>query len=77
MSPAREMATYFSSQTRRQEVLSAGVGVENMRLKWICTNKQCEGKPDEIVPIRQPYVFKYLANELAGMGIKMQCKVSA
>mmetsp|Transcript_16203 Transcript_16203/g.33248 ORF Transcript_16203/g.33248 Transcript_16203/m.33248 type:complete len:1176 (+) Transcript_16203:220-3747(+) len=73
----RRCGGVLTPQTRRQEVLSAGGSSDQMRLKWICTSKECQGKQDEIVPIRQPYVFKYLANELAGMGIKMRCEVSA
>lgn len=29
-----------------------------------------------VQPVNLPYVFRYLANELAGMGIKMSLKLS-
>lgn len=78
----RRCGDLLSPTTEKSSVLSAGQGLlqamSGARLRVFCRNPMCidkserEGANDEMVePIVLPYVFRYLANELAGMNIKM------
>jgi DNA-directed RNA polymerase beta subunit len=37
-----------------------------------CRARECTGKPLQVVKAQLPYVFRYLANELYAMNIRMQ-----
>jgi len=77
----RRCGDLLSPSTERSTVLAAGkssISAGQTRLRVFCRNAKCrsqtqrEGANDEMVePIILPYVFRYLANELAGMNIKM------
>jgi DNA-directed RNA polymerase I subunit RPA2 len=80
----RRCGDLLSSTTEKSSVLAAGqsfmqaMSGSQARLRVFCRNPKClsetprEGANDEMVePIILPYVFRYLANELAGMNIKM------
>ena len=47
--------------------------IDNM----ICRSKECIGKPLQVVSTQLPYVFRYLANELFAMNIRMNLNVSS
>mmetsp|Transcript_1457 Transcript_1457/g.2214 ORF Transcript_1457/g.2214 Transcript_1457/m.2214 type:complete len:251 (-) Transcript_1457:11-763(-) len=79
----RRCGDLLSPSTEKSSVLSAGQSSQmhfnnsNSGLRVFCRNPKCryktgrEGANDEMVePITLPYVFRYLANELAGMNIK-------
>ena len=42
-----------------------------------CRSKECVGKPLQVVATQLPYVFRYLANELFAMNIRMNLTVSS
>jgi DNA-directed RNA polymerase I subunit RPA2 len=76
----------LSPTTERSAVLSTGQSAADAthkaRLRLYCRNAKCrdavkrEGASDESVePIILPYVYRYLANELAGMNIKMTLEI--
>ena len=77
----RRCGDLLSPTTERSTVLSAGqLAIEAMtkaRLRVFCRNPKCRdkttegGNDDMVEPIVLPYVYRYLANELAGMNIKM------
>jgi len=77
----RRCGDLLGPATERSSVLSAGQSAaeatNRARLRVYCRNPRCreataEGADDDAVePIALPYVFRYLANELAGMNIKM------
>ena len=76
----RRCGDLLSPTTERSTVLSAGqnAAVSKPRLRVYCRNTKCRGKTtregasdDMVEPIVLPYVYRYLANELAGMNIKM------
>jgi len=77
----RRCGDLLSPTTERSTVLSAGQlsseAVSKPGLRVYCRNPKCidktsEGGNDDMVePIALPYVYRYLANELAGMNIKM------
>ena len=41
-----------------------------------CRSKECVGKPLQVVKTQLPYVFRYLANELFAMNIRMNLNIS-
>jgi len=47
--------------------------VDNMT----CRSKECRNKPLQVVSTQLPYVFRYLANELFAMNIRMNLNVSS
>jgi DNA-directed RNA polymerase I subunit RPA2 len=76
----------LSPTTERNTVLSTGQGamesIHRAKLRVICRNPKCrdavdrEGANDEAIePIILPYVYRYLANELAAMNIKMTLEI--
>ena len=76
----------LSPTTERSTVLSTGQSASDVthkaRLRVYCRNAKCrdavtrEGANDECVePIVIPYVYRYLANELAGMNVKMTLEI--
>ena len=76
----------LSPTTERSAVLSTGQSAADAthkaRLRLYCRNAKCrdavkrEGASDESVePVILPYVYRYLANELAGMNIKMTLEI--
>ena len=42
-----------------------------------CRSRECVGKPLQVVATQLPYVFRYLANELFAMNIRMNLNVSS
>jgi DNA-directed RNA polymerase I subunit RPA2 len=84
----RRCGDLLSPTTEKSSVLSAGqTAIQAMqgtsRLRVFCRNAKCrdmtkrDGSNDEMVePIILPYVFRYLANELAGMNIKMTMEIN-
>ena len=82
----RRCGDLLSPSTERSAINAAGktgVSATNARLRVFCRNPKCrnvnssrEGANDDMVePIVLPYVFRYLANELAGMNIKMKLDI--
>jgi DNA-directed RNA polymerase I subunit RPA2 len=76
----RRCGDLLSPTTERSTVLGAGqnAATGKARLRVYCRNPKCRDAPsrpganDEMVePIILPYVFRYLANELSAMNIKM------
>lgn len=76
----------LSPTTERSTVLSAGQSVADAtnraRLRLFCRNPMCinavtreGGNDDSVEPIILPYVYRYLANELAGMNVKMKLEI--
>ena len=76
----------LSPTTERSTVLSAGQSVADAtnraRLRLFCRNPKCinavtreGGNDDSVEPIILPYVYRYLANELAGMNVKMKLEI--
>jgi DNA-directed RNA polymerase beta subunit len=43
----------------------------------ICRSKECINKPLQVVKTQLPYVFRYLANELFAMNIRMNLNMSS
>ena len=85
----RRCGDLLSPSTEKSSVLSAGQSSKmhfnnsNGGLRIFCRNPKCRyktgraGANDEMVePITLPYVFRYLANELAGMNIKMTMEIN-
>jgi DNA-directed RNA polymerase I subunit RPA2 len=85
----RRCGDLLSPTTEKSSVLTAGQSTmqamsgSQARLRVFCRNPKCrshsqrEGANDEMVePIILPYVFRYLANELAGMNIKMTMDIN-
>ena len=85
----RRCGDLLSPTTEKSSVLSAGQSAmqamsgSQARLRVFCRNPKCrdqtdrEGANDTMVePIILPYVFRYLANELAGMNIKMTMDIN-
>jgi DNA-directed RNA polymerase I subunit RPA2 len=70
--PATERSALASTSSIMNSSMSS-----RSRLRIFCRNPQCrentrDGADDEMVePIILPYVYRYLANELAAMNIKM------
>merc|ERR1712150_248842 len=69
--------------TERSKVLSSGQqsseALHKARLRTFCRNPAClktldreEASDEKVEPVILPYVFRYLANELAAMNIKMK-----
>jgi len=81
----RRCGDLLSPATERNTVTSAGQSAADATnkamLRVFCRNDLCrdktgEGSNDEAVePVVLPYVFRYLANELAAMGIKMTLNI--
>ena len=78
----RRCGDILSPTTERSSVLSAGQksswGGQIDKLRVFCRNPICrdqtvreDGNDPMVEPIVLPYVFRYLANELAGMNVKM------
>lgn len=76
----------LSPTTERSAVLSAGQSTADAtnraRLRLFCRNPKCinavtreGGNDDAVEPIILPYVYRYLANELAGMNVKMKLEI--
>jgi len=76
----------LSTTTERSTVLSAGQSAaeatHSAQLRLFCRNPKCadaiqrDGANDPCVePIVLPYVYRYLANELAGMNMKMTLEI--
>lgn len=85
----RRCGDLLSPTTEKSSVLTAGqtsvqaTAGNQARLRVFCRNPKCrdrssrEGANDDMVePIVLPYVFRYLANELAGMNIKMTMQIN-
>jgi DNA-directed RNA polymerase I subunit RPA2 len=85
----RRCGDLLSPTTEKSSVLTAGqtamqaMSGNQARLRVYCRNSKCrescerEGANDDMVePIILPYVFRYLANELAGMNIKMTMDIN-
>mmetsp|Transcript_15020 Transcript_15020/g.29919 ORF Transcript_15020/g.29919 Transcript_15020/m.29919 type:complete len:114 (+) Transcript_15020:2-343(+) len=76
----------LSPATERSTILSAGqkaVDASNRaHLRVFCRNAKCcnavegEANDDAVQPVILPYVYRYLANELAAMNIKMKMGIS-
>lgn len=84
----RRCGDLLSPSTQRSSVLSAGQSVidatHNAKLRVYCRNEKClaatahrssNSDDDHVDPIVLPYVYRYLANELAAMNIKMKMEV--
>jgi len=80
----RRCGDLLSPTTERSAILSAGQkssGSSTM-LRVFCKNAKCcnavrdEANDDAVQPIILPYVYRYLANELAAMNIKMKMNIS-
>ncbi len=82
----RRCGDLLSPSTERSTILAAGrtgASASQAKLRVVCRHPDCckvtqrEGANDDMVePIVLPYVFRYLANELAGMNIKMTMDVN-
>lgn len=85
----RRCGDLLSPTTEKSTVMAAGesalqaMAANQNNLRVFCRNPKCravcdrEGANDEMVePIILPYVFRYLANELAGMNIKMTMNIN-
>ncbi len=85
----RRCGDLLSPTTEKSSVLTAGQSAiqamsgSQARLRVFCRNPKCRshsqryGANDDMVePIILPYVFRYLANELAGMNIKMTMNIN-
>lgn len=61
---------------------SAGEAKTKPKLRLFCRTPSCakasgteSGDDDAVCPIALPYVYRYLANELAGMNVKMKLEI--
>jgi DNA-directed RNA polymerase I subunit RPA2 len=81
----RRCGDLLSPATERSSILSAGqkaIDATKHQLRVFCRNAKCcnavrdEANDDAVQPIILPYVYRYLANELAAMNIKMKMNVS-
>ena len=81
----RRCGDLLSPSTERSAILSAGQGQADAtrhKLRVFCRNAKCcnavgdEANDDAVQPIILPYVYRYLANELAAMNIKMRLGLS-
>ncbi|KAG5182121.1 DNA-directed RNA polymerase I complex subunit Rpa2 p [Tribonema minus] len=69
LSPCHQRSAVTSAGRSEEEVIQAS------RCRYICRAlKTCQDK-GQIESVAMPYVFRYLANELAGMGIKLTLTV--
>ncbi|KAL7481374.1 hypothetical protein ACHAW6_007059 [Cyclotella cf. meneghiniana] len=80
----RRCGDLLSPATERSTILSAGQRATDAikhHLRVFCRNAKCcnavgeESNDDAVQPIILPYVYRYLANELAAMNIKMKMTV--
>ncbi|KAL7545410.1 hypothetical protein ACHAWF_008756 [Thalassiosira exigua] len=80
----RRCGDLLSPATERSAILSAGQKSSDAtrhRLRVFCRNAKCcgavgdEANDDAVQPIVLPYVYRYLANELAAMNIKMKMNI--
>jgi len=80
----RRCGDLLSPATQRSAILSAGQAQTNAtkhHLRVYCRNAKCcnavreEANDDAVQPIILPYVYRYLANELAAMNIKMKMNI--
>eukprot|EP00970_Alexandrium_tamarense_P003244 scaffold502_cov192-Alexandrium_tamarense.AAC.2 len=80
----RRCGDLLSPATERSTILSAGQKVSDAtkhQLRVFCRNAKCcnavrdESNDDAVQPIILPYVYRYLANELAAMNIKMKMNI--
>ena len=84
----RRCGDLLSPCTERSTILSAGQSFadaqNNAKLRVYCRNTECmaavadkssNADDDHVDPIVLPYVYRYLANELAAMNIKMKMEV--
>lgn len=79
----RRCGDLLGPTTERHTVKSTGQSASDAankaRLRLVCRNASCQeaaknqvcASDESIEPVVVPYVYRYLANELAGMGIKM------
>lgn len=77
----------LATTTERNMVRSTGQGASEAkhkaRLRVVCKNANCQeeaakgvcANDESVAPVVIPYVYRYLANELAGMNIKMNFKI--
>lgn len=83
----RRCGDLLAPTTERNTVRSAGQSAteatSKARLRVVCKNAKCQeaaknrvcASDESVEPIVLPYVYRYLANELAGMGIKMNLDI--
>mmetsp|Transcript_31069 Transcript_31069/g.56364 ORF Transcript_31069/g.56364 Transcript_31069/m.56364 type:complete len:1271 (+) Transcript_31069:150-3962(+) len=81
----RRCGDLLSPATERSAILSAGQKSSDAtkhQLRVYCRNAKCcnavrdEANDDAVQPIILPYVYRYLANELAAMNIKMKMSIN-
>lgn len=81
----RRCGDLLSPATERSAILSAGQKSSDAtkhQLRVFCRNAKCcnavrdEANDDAVQPIILPYVYRYLANELAAMNIKMKMNIN-
>jgi len=81
----RRCGDLLSPSTERSAILSAGQKASDAtkhQLRVYCRNSSCldavgeEANDDAVQPIILPYVYRYLANELAAMNIKMKMDIN-
>jgi len=80
----RRCGDLLSPATERSAILSAGQKASDTgrMLRVFCKNAKCcnavrdEANDDAVQPIILPYVYRYLANELAAMNIKMKMNIN-
>jgi len=80
----RRCGDLLSPATERSAILSAGQRSSDSgkMLRVFCRNAKCcnavrdEANDDAVQPIILPYVYRYLANELAAMNIKMKMNIN-
>ena len=80
----RRCGDLLSPATERSAILSAGQKSSDSgrMLRVFCKNAKCcnavrdEANDDAVQPIILPYVYRYLANELAAMNIKMKMSIN-
>lgn len=81
----RRCGDLLSTTTERNTVQSTGQSAsdakDKARLRLVCRNPKCRdvkrvcASDEAIEPIVLPYVYRYLANELAGMNVKMTLEI--
>lgn len=76
LSPTTERSTFLSAGQRANEASNRA------QLRVFCRNAKCcdavreEANDEAVQPVVLPYVYRYLANELAAMNIKMKLTIS-
>ena len=63
--------------TKSSDDAAAGDQKHESKSEITCRSRECQGKPLQVVKASLPYVFRYLANELLAMNIRMSLEVKS